>query len=96
VRRLHGVTSEAAAPAQRTSVLAILSLLLSGGGFLIPFVGSILGIAAGHVARHRCKKDPRLTGSDFALAGLVLGYLGLAYAIYVFAMVSWVASSHGS
>jgi len=95
-RRLHGVDPHTSVPVQRVSVLAVLSLLLSGGGFLIPFVGSVLGIATGHLARHRCKNDSQLTGSGFALAGLVLGYLGLAYAIYVFAMVSWIASNHGS
>jgi hypothetical protein len=34
---------------QRVPVLAILSLLLSGSGVLIPFVGSVLGITTGHL-----------------------------------------------
>ncbi len=95
-RRLRRVDPETLVPVQRVSVLAILSLLLSGGGFLIPFVGSVLGVVTGHLARRRCKNNSQLTGSGFALAGLVLGYLGLAYSIYIFGMVSWVASRHGS
>ena len=95
-RHLRRNDLETQAPTQRVSVLAVLSLLFSGLGFLIPFVGSVLGVAAGHFARHRCKTDAQLTGSGFALAGIVLGYWGLAYSIYVFGMVSWVASSHGS
>jgi hypothetical protein len=79
-------------PHQSVSFLAVASLLLSGVGFLIPLVGSLLGIASGHVARSRCKHNPQLSGSGIAVAGLALGYLGLAYSIYVIGMVSWVAS----
>jgi hypothetical protein len=92
LRRVDGERSTI----KRISALAILSLLLSGGGFLIPFVGSVLGVAVGHIARHRITRNSQLTGSGFAFAGLILGYLGLAYSIYVFGMVSWVASGRGS
>jgi hypothetical protein len=94
-RRFQSV-SASASPHQSVSFLAVASLLLSGGGFLIPLLGSLLGIASGHLARRRCKGNPQLTGSGIALAGLILGYLGLAYSVYIVAMVSWAASHHGS
>jgi hypothetical protein len=86
--------SATAASGQSVSFLAVVSLLLSGFGFIIPLIGSILGIVSGHLARHRCKDNPKLTGSGLALAGLILGYLGLAYSVYVVLMVSM--TSHGS
>lgn len=95
-RRFQSSETEALSSSDRISILAIASLLLSGTGFLVPIVGSVLGVLAGHIARRRCKKDPQLTGSGFAIAGLVLGYLGLAYSIYVIGMVSWVASQQSS
>ena len=96
VRRFQRSETHTSLSSDRISILAIASLLLSGAGFLVPIIGSVLGVLAGHIARRRCKKDPQLTGSGFALAGLVLGYLGLAYSIYVIGMISWVASQHGS
>jgi hypothetical protein len=90
-KRLQTLSASVALP-KRVSFLAVASLLLSVGGFVIPLVGSLLGITAGHAARRRCKGNPQLSGSDIALAGLILGYLGLAYSVYVIGMVTWVAS----
>ena len=81
---------------QRLSVLAVSSLLFSGTGFLIPLVGSVLGIGTGHWSRYRCRCDSRLWGSGFAVAGLVLGYLGLAYSIYIIGAVYWAGLRSGS
>ena len=81
---------------QRISFLAILSVLSSSAGFLMPFVGSILGVAFGHFARRRCRAQLAVYGSGIALAGLILGYIGLAYSIYVIGMVSWVTSTNVS
>ena len=92
-QRFRGVSATAAAD-QSVSFLAVASLLLSGFGFIVPMVGSILGIVSGHLARHQCKANPKLTGSGIALAGLILGYLGLAFSVYVVAMIS--VASHGS
>jgi hypothetical protein len=93
VRRLSSATADVSA---RPSWMAILSVILSGFGFMIPMVGSILGIVAGHLAYRRIKASPQLTGSGFAISGLVIGYIGLAYSLYVVGMVSWVAFKHGS
>ena len=78
-------------PAQRVPVLAIHSLLPSGNCVLIPFVGSVLGLMTGHLALRRCKNDPQVTGVGIALVGLAVGYLLLAYEVYVVGMVSSVA-----
>lgn len=97
VRTLHvRFASPGSVPAQRVSLLAVASLLLSGIGFLIPLVGSIFAIAFGHLARHRCKSRPGLSGSGIAIAGLIMGYLGLTYSVYVIGMVWYVAAIYGS
>ena len=96
VRRFCSATADPSASRTRPSWIAILSVFLSGFGFIIPLVGSILGIVAGHLAYRRIKASPQLTGSGFAIAGLVIGYIGLAYSLYVIGMVSWVAFKHGS
>jgi len=78
---------------EKLSFLAVGSVLLAGSGFLVPMVGSLLGIVLGHFARYRIRTRMGLTGSGIAIFGLVLGYLGLAYSIYVIWMVS-LASRH--
>jgi len=43
---------------------------------------SIVAIICGHIALYKIKKDPNAyAGKGFAVAGLILGYLGLALAI---------------
>jgi uncharacterized membrane protein len=78
-------------PPTRLSILAASSILLAGSGFLIPIAGSALAIVVGHVALFRISRRIDLTGSGMALVGLVLGYVGLAYSIYVYWMVSSAA-----
>jgi hypothetical protein len=91
VRPLHArFSAPGSAPPQRVSLLAVASLLLSGTGFLIPVVGSIVAIVLGHLARHRCKKQPELSGSGIALSGLIVGYVGLAYSAYVIGVIGIV------
>jgi MFS family permease len=82
---------------RRVSMLALSSLLLSGTGFIIPLVGSVIGVVLGHMARGRCRKDPTLSGAGFALAGLVVGYLAIAFAVFDIT-AAWYASKafHGS
>jgi len=86
----------AESPRQQLSMLAVASLLISGAGFFLPFVGSGLGVVTGHVARRRCRNNPELSGAGFALFALILGYVGLFMWAYSFGMVSWVVSHHGS
>lgn len=52
------------------------------GGYPIFSVASIIAIVCGHIAFIKVKKNPNeYTGKKMAIAGLILGYLGLAIAI---------------
>ncbi len=64
-----------AAPPQRTSGMAIASLVL--GLVWIYWIGSILAVIFGHLALSETRRDPRVGGRGLAIAGLVLGYIGL-------------------
>ena len=75
-------------PARRVSLLAVSSLVFSGLGFVIPLVGSIIGIIWGHRARRQCRTDSNLDGCGLAWAGLILGYLGLGYSLFVVGKLS--------
>lgn len=61
---------------RRTSSLAIVSLVAGLLGWtLAPFLGSIIAIITGHMARAEIRRDPaNLEGDGFAIAGLVLGW----------------------
>jgi hypothetical protein len=61
----------------RTCGLAIASLVCSllGPLFCLP------AIICGHVALRKIERDPELTGHGLALAGLIIGYLGLAFSM---------------
>src|SRR4051812_38581665 len=72
----RGATSAAIAPAEPipTSGLAIASLVCG-----ILWIGALPAVICGHIARSQIKKSGgRLQGSGIALAGLILGYLGMA------------------
>lgn len=58
-----------AAPAQKTNVLAIVSLVLA-------FFVSIGAVICGHIALNQIKRTGE-NGRGLAIAGLVLGYLGI-------------------
>ena len=63
-----------------TSTLAIVSLVsgLLGWSF-VPWLGSLVAVVTGHLARAEIKREPeRLEGDGMAVAGLVLGYAMLA------------------
>lgn len=76
-----------------TSGLAIVSLVsgILGWNFL-PFIGSVVAVITGHLARAEIRREPeRLEGDGLAVAGLVLGYslilislIGLALLILFF------------
>lgn len=66
---------------RRTSGLAIASLVLSCVTvFLGPF-GCVPGIIWGHLARRDCRAHPTLGGDGLALAGLIVGYVFLAFGV---------------
>lgn len=63
----------AAAPTQKTNTLAIVSLVLA-------FVISLGAVICGHIALNQIKQTGE-QGRGLAIAGLVLGYLGLVSGI---------------
>ncbi|MGH9668711.1 MAG: DUF4190 domain-containing protein [Terriglobales bacterium] len=70
------------APAARTSPLAIASLILSFFS-LFPMIG-ILAVVFGHISRAQIRKSAgQLKGSGMALAGLILGYGGIAFLVFL-------------
>jgi hypothetical protein len=69
-------------PATRTtSTTAIVSLVFGIICWIaIPFIGAIVAIVCGHVARTEIRNSPpgSVEGDGMAVAGLILGYLHLA------------------
>lgn len=67
---------------KQDSTLAIVSLVTGILGWtILPFLGSIVAIITGHLAKKEIRESGgRLDGDGMALAGLILGYtmLGLA------------------
>ncbi len=84
-------TPPQAPPAPPTSTLALVSLI-SGilGWTLIPFLGSVVAIITGHMAKSEIKNNPgALSGEGLATAGLVLGYIQVGIA--VLCACAWLA-----
>lgn len=67
-------------PAPRSSTLALVSLISGIAGLsLLPFLGSIVAIITGHMAKSEIKKSAGMVaGGGMATAGLIMGYLVLA------------------
>ncbi len=73
-----------------TSGLAIASMVL--GILWIYWLGSILAIIFGHIAISQSRKDPTLRGKGMAIAGVVLGYVGIGILVLAI-IVAATASS---
>jgi DNA-directed RNA polymerase subunit RPC12/RpoP len=86
------VPKETAGTAQRTSGLAIASLVCSLSSF-ITCVGWLPGIICGHLAKSRLRRNPSLKGSGLATAGLVIGYLFLMSEVGTTAVYVWRVSN---
>lgn len=69
----HSQPSASRPGGQKTSALAIASLVCSLTGCL----GFIPGIICGHLARRNIRRDPALKGGGLATAGLIISYLSL-------------------
>ena len=67
------------APARKTNGLAVASMILSIVGFLwiLPFVGSLAGAIMGHISLNQIKRSGE-GGRGMALAGIIVGWAGLA------------------
>ncbi len=68
-------------PGSRTSTAAIISLIAGILGFvqILPVIGPIAAVIAGHMAKSEIKKSSGLvSGNGMATTGLVLGYVTIA------------------
>ena len=67
---------------RQNSALAIISLVTGLLGWtLLPFLGSLVAIVTGHLARKEIRQDPALGGDALAVVGLVLGWVAVAGAV---------------
>lgn len=65
----------------KTNTLAIISLVASIAGIVILWgIGSIGGVICGHISLSQIKKTGE-QGRGMAVAGLIIGYVGIALAI---------------
>lgn len=80
-----GTPSYGAPASQKTNVLAIVSLVSS-------FFISIVGIITGHIALSQIKKTGE-QGRGLAIAGLIIGYVGLLAGIIALIFVFVVAGA---
>lgn len=89
------------APPRTTSTLAIVSLVFGILGWtLLPFVGCIVAVITGHLARGSIRRSAEPEGGDgMAIAGLILGYAGIALGVLsvialvmLFGGIAWLST----
>ncbi|BCI83524.1 MULTISPECIES: DUF4190 domain-containing protein [Mycobacteriaceae] len=87
------------APVPKTNGLAIASLVCSLLGLATCAATSILGVIFGHLAKSQIKQSGE-EGEGMALAGLIVGYIGLALfaliAIFYFGLIALIVGSSGT
>jgi hypothetical protein len=73
-------------PARQTCTAATVSLVFGIlSWFLLPIIGAIVAVIAGHMARGEIRRsNGALDGDGMATAGLVLGWLHLAFIVLAF------------
>lgn len=67
---------------QKTNTLAVVSLVASLVGIvgILPFIGSLVGVITGHMSLNQLKTNGE-KGRGMALAGTIIGWVGLGLAI---------------
>lgn len=66
-----------------TNTMAVVSLIASITGLtLFPFIGSVVGVITGHMARRQLQTSGE-QGGGMATAGLVIGYVGIGLIVLV-------------
>ena len=67
-------------PVRQSSTLALVSLIAGILGWtLAPFIGSLVAVITGHMARKELRLNPAMEGGGLATAGLILGWIGLVF-----------------
>ncbi len=75
----------------RTNHLAAISLTFGIGQFIFPIFGAIIAIVCGHVSRSQIKHTGE-QGDGLALAGLILGYVGLGIPLLITTLIVLAAN----
>lgn len=72
-------------PPRRTSSLAVVSLVAGLLGWtLAPWLGSIIAIITGHMARAEIRREPAaVEGDGLAVAGLALGWAMVVLSVMI-------------
>lgn len=70
-------------PMTRSSTMALVSLIAGIAGWtVLPFLGSIVAIITGHMAKSEINKSGgTVTGGGMATIGLILGYLSVVLGV---------------
>ncbi len=84
--------------APQTSGFAIASLICSiASWFLVPFIGGVLGVIFGHIARREIRRSQGWkSGNGLALSGLIIGYIHLALFMLAVAFIILLALAFAS
>ncbi len=85
---------------RQSSSLAIISLVTGILGWtLLPFLGSLVAIITGHMARKEIRQNPTLGGDGMAVAGLIMGWtsvvlwvLGIMAFVLFFGGLAWLGT----
>lgn len=69
---------------RKTNGLAVASMILSILGIIwvLPFIGSLIGVIMGHISLGQVKRTGE-GGRGMALAGVIVGYVGIAIIVFV-------------
>ena len=95
----YAAPSYGAAPAygaysapRKTNTLAVVSLISSLVGiFILPFIGSVVGIITGHMSLSQIKRTGE-GGHGLGLAGTIVGWVGLALAVIgTIILIAWAS-----
>lgn len=96
---VYGSAPYYGAPAPKTNVLSIISMIASILGFIwiLPLVGSLGGAIMGHFSLNQIKRTGE-AGRGMALAGVIVGWVGVAFAVigigfFLFFIILGAASS---
>lgn len=77
-------------PIRTTSTTAIISLVFGIVCWIaIPFIGALVAVICGHVARGEIRRAPpgSIDGEGMAIAGMILGYAHLALIAFLIIVV---------
>lgn len=67
---------------QQTSTTALISLIAGIMGLtFFPFIGSIIAVITGPMAKREIQENPSLSGEGLATAGVILGWIGIALGV---------------